>query len=176
MDFSCPRNFREVLFFEVDAEPLLLEMNKRPRGKSTFVFSKIRFKESNRYKPFKKEIKMENKKIKKVSKNSSKIHSIRVCDETFKMFDEFKDFVNKTKKFKGTIPLGPIVKLAASLLHEDHAKVLHKSALKNSDRQKFLQQKYSELYGSDSMEDYIGFTMTFAYTDFLKEYGDIAFH
>lgn len=113
---------------------------------------------------------MESKKTKKIYKNRDTGHAIRVCDETFKMLKDFKNLVNKTKPFGGLVSYGPILKLAVSLLKDEHAKILHKDTLKSSDRQDFFRRKYFELYNTNSDEEFIGFTMTSAYLDFIKDH------
>lgn len=113
---------------------------------------------------------MENKKIKKGSKNKSNYHSIRVCNDAYKKLLDFKNLVNKSKKSKGAIKFEPIVKLAIDLLNEDHVKLLQNKSLKSSDRQEIFKHKYFEVYNTNSNEDFIGFTQTPAYMDFIKEH------
>ena len=113
---------------------------------------------------------MENKKSKKGSKNKTTNHSIRVCKETYDLFENFRELANKTRKSKETIKQWQVVRLAGSLLKEEHMSMLQKSNLKYSDRQKIFKQKYFELHNTSSDEDFMAFTETSAYSEFVKEH------
>lgn len=113
---------------------------------------------------------METKKGKKPSKSKAIGHSVRVCSETFKMLTDFKNHVNKTKSTKGVIHMEPILRLAASLLTQDHAKILHKSFLKYIDREDYFRQKFFEIHSTNSEEEFKAFTQSEHYFPFIKEH------
>ncbi|MGE0632687.1 MAG: hypothetical protein AB7O96_09780 [Pseudobdellovibrionaceae bacterium] len=110
---------------------------------------------------------MENKNTKKHSKKETN-RTVRVSEDSFQKLHAFKKLLHKTKKSKGAITFEPIIKLAIDLLNEDHIKILQTKALKNSDREEIFRQKYFELYNTHSKEDFIGFTQTPAYFEFIK--------
>jgi len=113
---------------------------------------------------------MDSKKAKKGFKNKSTVHSIRVCKETYDLFENFRELANKTRKSKETIKQRQVARLAVGLLKEEHISMLQKINLKYSDRQKIFKQKYFELHNTDSDEDFMAFTETSAYSEFVKEH------
>ncbi len=110
---------------------------------------------------------MESKKVTKRPKAMNKKKAIRINMDTFTIADKFVDLANE-KKIGGKIKIDQVLDLAVRLLNESHVSQLQSSSLKNSDRQELMRQKYIKLYGQISKEDYIGFTMTDAYSEFLK--------
>jgi hypothetical protein len=110
---------------------------------------------------------MENKKVTKRSKAQAKKKSIRVSLETSNKADRILDLANE-KKAGAKIKLDQVFSLALDLINEIHIEKLKMDSLKNSDRQELLRQKYIEQFGQISKEEFIGFTMTDAYSEFLK--------
>lgn len=116
--------------------------------------------------------KMENKKVKKSPKVSNKMKSVRLNMDTFKKAISILEAANK-KNLGRKIKIDPLLNKALDLVAENHIKELQTQSLTNSDRQEILRKKYSELFGSVTVEEFIGITMTPAYFDFLKEHGDV---
>lgn len=122
---------------------------------------------------------MEIKKGKKSSNSKKQFKSIRLSAETIKKAAPFIEMANRenelsnTKKKRRKIKIDQILQIGLELITEDHIKVLQRKCLTNSDRQEILWKKYCEVYGTVSIEEYIGFTQTLAYADFLKEYIDL---
>lgn len=110
---------------------------------------------------------MENRKVTKRSKAQAKKKSIRVSLETSNKADRILDLANE-KKAGAKIKLDQVFSLALDLINEIHIEKLKMDSLKNSDRQELLRQKYIEQFGQISKEEFIGFTMTDAYSEFLK--------
>lgn len=115
---------------------------------------------------------MESKKVTKRPKAMNKKKAIRINMDTFTIADKFVDLANE-KKIGGKIKIDQVLDLAVRLLNESHVSQLQSSSLKNSDRQELMRQKYIKLYGQISKEDYIGFTMTDAYSEFLKNTSNV---
>lgn len=119
-----------------------------------------------------KEYEMENKNTKRHPKKETN-RTIRVSESHSKSCMRLKNYYTKTKKAKGKITFDPIINLAIDLLNEDHIKILQNDALKNSDREEIFRQKYFELYNTSSKEDFIGFTQTSAYFEFITAHGHL---
>lgn len=110
---------------------------------------------------------MENKKVAKRSKAQSKKKSIRLSSVTSSKADRILHLANE-KKAGAKIKIDQVLSLALDLVSELHIQKLKMDSLKNSDRQELLRQKYIEQFGQISKEEFIGFTMTEAYAEFLK--------
>ena len=101
--------------------------------------------------------------------------------ETLRVRPEFKTAaVTKLKEINDkdsgrSLKMDEMLFVALERLTDADVKLLRERSLSNSDRQKILRQKYAELYGPITPEEYIGFTMTLAYSDFLKEHGHIIY-
>lgn len=115
---------------------------------------------------------MESKTNKRKLKSNDIKKSIRLESETFKKAECILQMANK-KDVGRTIKLDPLLRLALDLVTDEHIRLLQSQSLKNSDRQEILRQKYGEIYGPTSMEEYVAFTLTLAYADFLKEHGHL---
>jgi hypothetical protein len=115
---------------------------------------------------------MESKKVTKRLKAMNRKKAIRITLDTFTIADKFVDLANE-KKIGGKIKIDQVLDLAVRLLNDSHVSQLQSSSLKNSDRQELMRQKYIKLYGQISKEDYIGFTMSDAYPEFLKNTSNV---
>lgn len=101
------------------------------------------------------------------TKNSQKSKSKR-APKSFKIIaKELLDEANK-KSFGRKIKAYEILSLGISLIRPEHIKMLQEQSLTNEDRQELLRQKYIKLNGPISKRDYVGFTMTPEYLEFLK--------
>lgn len=115
---------------------------------------------------------MEIKKVKKIAKGSSANKSARLNVETIKKINLILDTANK-KSLGRKIKIDQLLMKAVDLLTETQIKELQEASLTNSDRQEILRKKYSELYGFVTEEEFIGFTLTAAYFEFLREHGQL---
>ncbi len=115
---------------------------------------------------------METKKVTKKSKAHAKSKSVRISTGTFEKADQWVNLANE-KKAGSKIKIDQVLNLALDLLTEDHINKLKADSLKNSDRQEIMRQKYIKQFGHISKEDYIGFTMTNAYADFLNSQNSV---
>ena len=112
---------------------------------------------------------MEKKKVKQ-SKKQITMKPTRIYLKTFEKVDAFIKNANKNKVGKGKINLALVFDLLAEELSEKHVKMLQSRTLKNSDRQEIIQQKYFEVFNTNSKEEFIGFTLTPEYPEFVKEH------
>lgn len=109
---------------------------------------------------------METKKVTKKSKSQAKNKSVRISIDTFEKADRWVEIANE-KKAGCKIKLDQVLNLALGLLTSDHIKKLQSDSLKGSDLQEIMRQKYIKQFGNISKEDYIAFTTTSAYAEFL---------
>lgn len=115
---------------------------------------------------------MENKKVTKKFKIQAKNKSVRISTDTFEKADRWVDLANE-KKAGCKIKLDQILNLALGLLTSDHIKKLQSDSLKGSDLQEIMRQKYIKQFGNILKEDYIAFTTTSAYVEFLVSQSSI---
>ncbi len=109
---------------------------------------------------------MENKKVIKKLKAPAKSKSVRIGVRTFEKADRWVNLANE-KKVGSKIKIDQVLNLALDLLTSEHVKKLQTESLKGSDLQEIMRQKYIRQYGNISKEEYIAFTTTSAYADFL---------
>ncbi len=115
---------------------------------------------------------METKKVTKKSKSQSKNKSVRLSMSTYESANRWVEFANE-KKAGSKIKLDQVLNLAVSLLTPEHIKKLQSDSLKGSDLQEIMRQKYIKQFGHISKEDYIAFTTTSAYVEFLIAQNDL---
>lgn len=113
---------------------------------------------------------MESKKSKRRSKNKDIISTLRLSDATAKKLHQAWEIANKDRESECQVKNDAIISMALDQLNEDHYKKLQENTLKNSERKRGVYAKYIDVYGPTSQEEFIGFTMTPAYFDFLKEH------
>lgn len=101
------------------------------------------------------------------NKNSQKSKSKRAPKSFKSAANELLNEANK-KSFGRKIKAYEILSLGISLIRPEHIKILQEQSLTNEDRQELLRQKYIKLNGPISKRDYVGFTMTPEYVEFLK--------
>ena len=109
----------------------------------------------------------ETKVSKKNAKGAAKHVSIRVTATTKKLAKSLRDEANK-KLVGRTIMMDEIYELAVSLVTPAHLKMLQDKSLTHDDRKELLRQKYVELHGPISKDDWTGFTMSKAFHEFLE--------
>lgn len=71
------------------------------------------------------------------------------------------------------LKLDEMLSVALDKLTDADVQMLRERSLSPSDRQKILRQKYSEIHGPVTPEEFIDFTMTPAYSDFLREHSHL---
>lgn len=109
---------------------------------------------------------MEPRKVAKKSKDKAKNKSVRLSAESFEKGNRWVDIANE-KKAGSKIKLDQVINLALGLLTPENIKKLQSDSLKGSDLQEIMRQKYIKQFGNISKEDYIAFTTTSAYAEFL---------
>lgn len=109
---------------------------------------------------------METKKVTKKSNAKAKNKSVRISVATSEKAERWIELANE-KKAGSKIKLDQILNLAMDLLTPEHIKKLQTDSLKGSDLQELMRQKYIKQFGNISKEDYIAFTTTSAYAEFL---------
>lgn len=100
------------------------------------------------------------------TKNQAKNKSVRLKTETIEKGERWADIANE-KKAGSKIKLDQVINLALGLLTSEHIKKLQADSLKGSDLQEIMRQKYIKQFGDISKEDYLAFTTTSAYAEFL---------
>jgi len=65
--------------------------------------------------------------------------------------------------------LDDIFELALTLVTDDHLKQLRQKAMTNKVRMEILRQKYIELHGYISEDDFLGLTMKPQFQEFLQQ-------
>ncbi len=115
---------------------------------------------------------MKNKNVKNSVKVQTKMKSMRLSIATVSKAERILQLVN-TKAAGRNIKIDQLFNISLDAVTEIQIQELQSRSLTHSDRQEILRQKYSELHGPTTSEEFIGVTMTPAYFDFLKEHGHI---
>lgn len=114
--------------------------------------------------------KTEVKIIKKSTKSAASYASIRIPLELKKNAKKWRDVANRNKTGR-KIKLHEILTIGVDLISEENIKDLQEKSLTHRERLEILRQKYIGQYGPISEDDFIGFTMTAEYQDFLSQQG-----
>ena len=110
----------------------------------------------------------ELKASKKNQKSVAKHVSVRITAAAKKLAKSLRDEANK-KAAGRKIMMDEIYDLALSLITIEHLNMLQEQSLTNEDRKEILRQKYIEIRGPISKDEFTGFMMTAAFHEFLKE-------
>lgn len=109
---------------------------------------------------------MENKNTKTNSKVNQKMKSIRINSENQKRLEKVILLANK-KKIGRKIKADQVLSLALDLVNEEHIKKMQGQSLSNEDRKELLRQKWSEIYGAITKDEFTGVMLTKEFSDFL---------
>lgn len=101
------------------------------------------------------------------SKVVQKFKSIRINLDNQKKAEKILLAANKKKKGR-KIKLDHVLDIALDLIQDHHIKTLQDRSMTNEDRQEEIRQKYIEVHGFISKDDFIGLTRTYEYFEFLK--------
>ena len=112
---------------------------------------------------------MQTKVTKPVSKQVSKMKSIRIQPDTQKKIERILALANK-KQFGRKIKMEHLLNLAVEVVTDHHIEMLREQSLTHEDRKEMLRQKYIEKHGAITKEQFTGFMMSPEYFDFLKEH------
>lgn len=112
--------------------------------------------------------KTEGKTTKKSTKAATTYVSIRIPLALKNSAKKLREESNNQKKKGRKIRLDEIFALGVSLITKDDLKALQDKTLTHKDRLDLLRQKYVEMYGPISEDDFFGFTMTPQFQDFIK--------
>ncbi len=110
---------------------------------------------------------MYSKTNKSESKVGQKFKSIRVNLHNQKKLEKILLAANKKKKGR-KVKLDHLLEIALDLIEDHHIKMLQDRSMTNEDRQEELRQKYIATRGPISRDEFIGFTMSPDYFEFLK--------
>ncbi len=110
------------------------------------------------------------KTTKSKDKSAAKHVSIRVRNSSKKLAAALLEKAND-KKFGRKIKLDELFELAVSLVTSDHINLLQGHSMTNEDRKEVLRQKYIEMHGAVTRDEFIGLMMKPEFFDFLKEHG-----
>lgn len=116
---------------------------------------------------------MENKTLKANSKISTKNKSVRISSENQKKAERILALANK-KKLGRKIKLDHMLTIALDLLTEDHIRKMQDQSLSNEDRKEQLRQRYIEIRGPISRDEFTGFMLTKEFSGFLTEQAQTA--
>lgn len=110
---------------------------------------------------------MENKSSKTNSKVAQKQKSIRINPENQKKAKDILASANK-KKAGRTVKIDHLLSMALDLVADEHIKKLQDQSLTHEDRKELLRQKWAELHGPISKDDFTGVTLTKEFFEFLS--------
>lgn len=103
-------------------------------------------------------------------KTSAKKISVRIRAESKGRANALLTAANK-KDFGRTIKFDELVEFAIGLLTEEHLKMLQERSLTNEDRRERLRQKYIELSGPVTRDEFTGLMMKPEFFEFIREHG-----
>jgi hypothetical protein len=110
---------------------------------------------------------MQSKVTKTTKKTALKRKSLCIHLETEKKLDRILELANK-KQFGRKVKPDQLLSLALDLVQEQHIVMLQEQTLTNENRMERLRQKHIKLRGPISKDDFLGFTMTAEFQEFLK--------
>ncbi|MBX2993184.1 MAG: hypothetical protein KF681_00115 [Bdellovibrionaceae bacterium] len=106
---------------------------------------------------------------KQKSKTTVSSSSIRIKSEIKKTAKAFLNKVNSENKGCRKMKIDDIFELALSLVTDDHLKGLRQKAMTNKGRMEILRQKYIELNGYISEDDFLGLAWSPQLQEFVKQ-------
>jgi|GEM_PF-6864198 len=113
--------------------------------------------------------KTEGKTTKKSTKAATTYVSIRIPLALKNSAKKLREESNNQKKKGRKIRLDEIFALGVSLITKDDLKALQDKTLTHKDRLDLLRQRYIETHGFISEDDFIGFTMTPQFQEFVQQ-------
>ncbi len=114
--------------------------------------------------------KTELKTSKSKAKGAAKHASVRVKATSKKVALALQDEANNKPNGR-KVKLDDVFELALSLVTSEHLKALQERSMTHEDRKEILRQKYIEIHGPVTRDEFIGRMMKPAFFDFLKEHG-----
>ncbi|PWU19423.1 MAG: hypothetical protein C5B49_05765 [Bdellovibrio sp.] len=105
---------------------------------------------------------------KQKNKNATKYASVRIKADSRGQAAALLIAANK-KTYGRKVKLDELIELALSLVTSDHIKLLQSRSLTNEDKKEMLRQKYVEVRGPISRDEFTGFMMTSDFQSFLAE-------
>lgn len=116
---------------------------------------------------------MESKSTKANLKSNQKPKSIRINPEVQKKAEKLLLSANK-KKAGRKIKVDQLLNLALDLVSDEHIKRLQDQSLSNEDRKEQLRQRYIEMRGPITCDEFTGFMLTKEFSGFLVEQSQTA--
>ena len=116
---------------------------------------------------------MESKSTKTNFKSNQKAKSIRINLEVQKKTEKLLLSANK-KKAGRKIKVDQLLSLALDLVSDEHIKRLQDQSLSNEDRKEQLRQRYIEMRGPITRDEFTGFMLTKEFSGFLTEQSQTA--
>lgn len=116
---------------------------------------------------------MESKISKTNLKSNQKLKSIRITSEVQKKAERLLLSANK-KKAGRKIKIDQLLSLALELVTDEHIKKLQDQSLSNEDRKEQLRQRYIEIRGPITRDEFTGFMLTKEFSGFLLEQSQTA--
>lgn len=95
--------------------------------------------------------------------------SIRIKSDIKKTAKSFLNKVNSDNRGCRKIKIDDIFELALTLITDDHLKGLRQKAMTNKGRMEVLRQKYIELNGYISEDDFLGLTLKPQFQEFVMQ-------
>jgi Rps23 Pro-64 3,4-dihydroxylase Tpa1-like proline 4-hydroxylase len=102
---------------------------------------------------------MQTKTTKTAAKQVNKLKSTRVHLETQRKAERLLAVANK-KRIGRKVKVDQLLNIALDLVTEGHLKSLQEQSLTNEDRKEILRQKYIEIHGQISHDEFLGFLMS----------------
>lgn len=105
---------------------------------------------------------------KQKSKNTVSRCSIRIKSDIKKTAKALLNKVNSDNKGCRKMKIDDIFEMALALVTDTHLKELRQKAMTNKGRMEILRQKYIDLNGYISEDEFLGLTMTPQFQEFMK--------
>ena len=105
------------------------------------------------------------------TKNGNKFASIRIKMDSKERAKAILAAANK-KTFGKQIKLDQLIDLAIGLVTSEHIKMLQENSMTNEDRRNRLHQKYMELHGHLTQDQFIGLMLKPEFFEFIRQHGE----
>ena len=115
---------------------------------------------------------MSSKKLHSEKRKAKLWCTVRVSGETRKIVESILKTANEKPTGK-KIKLDEVLQMGLGLIQQSHIEKLQESSLTHEDRKEILRQKYIEVRGPISKDEFTGFMMTQEFLGFVAEQGGL---
>ncbi|OYZ23580.1 MAG: hypothetical protein B7Y39_04550 [Bdellovibrio sp. 28-41-41] len=110
---------------------------------------------------------MRTEKAKSKIKSAAKMSSQRIDSEVKKRTEALLKLINN-KTVGRKVRASHLFNFALGLITEGHINMLQTQSLTNEDRKELLRQKWTEMYGPITKDEFTGIMLTKGFSDFLS--------